>query len=393
MEAGIAVTTNPVTPPAVGAWYGSSVQAASLVTGQQLWNKTYEETIYSSASTVADHGKVALITMNGYWLGLNLADGSIAWKSEKLDYPWDSPGFGSYGVASAYGLFIRFAYSGVYAFNWADGKIAWKYEAPANPYETPYINPNGTTVYSFNAAGWIADGKLYAYNTEHTPTQPTTRGWRMHCINATTGKGVWNITGSMTPGAIADGYLTASNSYDGYTYAFGKGQSATTISAPQTAITQGQSIMLTGTIMDMSPGQPNTPCVSKESMTEWMEYLHMQKPIPANVIGVPVSIDVIDPNGNPVHIATVTSDMSGTFGYLWKPEIAGEYTITATFIGDDSYSSSWAEGHVGVVEAQETATPTQSTLTMPPYELYTIGSAVAVIIAVAIAIVLLRKRP
>jgi len=50
-------------------------------------------------------------------------------------------------------------------------------------------------------------------------------------IDAITGQGVWNITGSMSPGAIADGYLTASNSYDGYTYVFGKGQSATTISA------------------------------------------------------------------------------------------------------------------------------------------------------------------
>jgi hypothetical protein len=394
MEAGIAVATNPVTPPAVGAWYGSSVQAASLVTGAQIWNKTYEETIYSSSSTVADHGKVAIITMNGYWLGLNLNDGSVAWKSEKLDYPWDSPGFGSYGVASAYGLFFRFAYSGIYAFDWNTGKIAWKYEAPANPYETPYTNPNGTTVYSFNAVGWIADGKLFAYNTEHTPTQPITRGWRLHCINTTTGKGVWNITGSMSPGAIADGYLIASNSYDGYSYAFGKGQSATTISAPQTAITKGQSIMLTGTVMDMSPGQPNTPCVSAASMTEWMEYLHMQKAIPANVIGVPVSIDAIDPNGNAIHIATVTSDMSGTFGYLWQPEIAGKFTVTATFAGDESYGISWAETHVGVVEAtQQTATPTQSTLTMPPYELYTIGSAVAVIIAIAIAVVLLRKRP
>ncbi|MEM2099537.1 MAG: PQQ-binding-like beta-propeller repeat protein, partial [Candidatus Bathyarchaeia archaeon] len=207
MESGIAVTTNAITPAAVGAWYGTNVLAASLTTGTQLWNKTFEETIYSSAATVADHGKVAFITMNGYWLGLNLRDGSIAWKSEKLDYPWDSPGFGAYGVASAYGLFYRFAYSGVYAFDWSTGKRVWKYEAPANPYETPYINPEGETVYSFNAAGWIADGKLYVYNTEHTPTQPITRGWRLHCINATTGEGIWNITGSMSPGAIADGYL------------------------------------------------------------------------------------------------------------------------------------------------------------------------------------------
>jgi len=394
MEAGIAVTTSPVTPPAVGAWYGTSVQAASLITGQQLWNKTYEETMYSGASTVADHGKVAIITMNGYWLGLNLNDGSVAWKSETLDYPWDSPGFGSYGVASAYGLFYRFAYSGVYAFEWETGKRAWKYEAPAaNPYETPYINPNGTTVYSFNAAGWIADGKLYAYNTEHTPTQPVTRGWRMHCINATSGDGVWNITGSMTPGAMADGYLVASNSFDGHTYAFGKGKSATTLSAPQTALSLGQSIMLTGTVMDMSPAQPNTPCISKESMTEWMEYLHMQKPIPANVVGVPVSLDAVDPNGNTIHLATVTSDMSGTFGFLWAPEISGSYTVTATFMGDDSYGSSWAEAHVGVVEASATTQPTQSVQAAPPYELYTIGSAIAVIIAIAIAVVLLRRRP
>ena len=31
----------------------------------------------------------------------------------------------------------------------------------------------------------------------------------------------------------------------------------------------------------------------------------MQAQIPANVIGVPVSIDVIDPNGNAFHIADI----------------------------------------------------------------------------------------
>jgi hypothetical protein len=395
MEAGIAVTTNPITPAAAGAWYGTSIQAASLITGAQLWNKTYEETMYSSSATVADHGKVAIATMDGYWLGLNLNDGSVAWKSDKLDYPWDQPGFGAYAVASAYGMLYRFAYSGVYAHYWDTGKLAWKYEAPANPYETPYTNPNGTSVYSFNAGGLIADGKLYVYNTEHTPTQPITRGWGLHCINVTNGKGIWNITGCTVPGAIADGYLVASDTYDGYTYSFGKGQSATTISAPQTAITQGQSIMLTGTVMDMSPAQPNTPCVSKESMSAWMEYLHMQHQIPMNVVGVPVSIDAVDPNGNAIHIATVTSDMSGTFGYLWKPDIPGSFTVTATFLGDDSYGSSWAETHVGVVQAAAaTPSPTTSSLAAPPYEMYTIGSAVAIIIAIAIVgVLILRKKP
>ena len=40
----------------------------------------------------------------------------------------------------------------------------------------------------------------------------------------------------MTPGAIADGYLTASNSYDGYMYVFGKGKSATTVETSLTSI-------------------------------------------------------------------------------------------------------------------------------------------------------------
>jgi hypothetical protein len=128
-------------------------------------------------------------------------------------------------------------------------------------------------------------------------------------------------------------------------------------------------------------------------MTEWMEYLHMQKPIPTSVVGVPVSLDAVDPNGNTIHLATVTSDMSGTFGFLWVPEISGSYTVTATFMGDDSYGSSWAEAHVGVVEASATTQPTQSVQAAPPYELYTIGSAIAVIIAIAVAVVLLRRRP
>jgi hypothetical protein len=398
LEAGIAVTTNPVTPLSAGAWYGTNVIAASLKTGTQLWNKTYEETIYSSASTVADHGKVAIPTMNGYWLGLNLNDGSVAWKSDLLDYPWDSPGFGSYGVASAYGLFYRFAYSGIYAHEWATGKEVWKYEAPANPYETPYTNPNGTTVYSFNAAGLIADGKLYAYNTEHTPSQPITRGWGLHCINATSGAGIWNITGCTVPGAIADGYLVASDTYDGYTYSFGKGQTATTISAPQTSIDMNQAVTLTGTILDMSPAQPNTPCVSADSMSEWMEYIHMQHSIPANIVGVPISIDAVDPNGNFVHIGDTTSDgMSGTFAFIWDPEITGEYKITATFMGDDSYGSSFATTYANVVQASaSTPAPTTSAVNFDTINnnmmMGLAAATIAIIIAIAIAAVLVRRK-
>jgi hypothetical protein len=195
-------------------------------------------------------------------------------------------------------------------------------------------------------------------------------------------------------GAIADGYLAYINEYDGFMYVFGKGQSATTVSAPSTSITQGQSVVISGTVLDQSPAQPGTPCVSKESMGEWMAYKQMQHAVPANVKGVPVSIDAVDPNGNSVHIATVTSDMSGTFGYTWTPDVPGQYTVTATFAGDDSYGSSWAQTYASVVQAPAaTPTATATPITMPPFEIYFAGSTIAIIIAIVLVGYFFRKRP
>jgi hypothetical protein len=146
--------------------------------------------------------------------------------------------------------------------------------------------------------------------------------------------------------------------------------------------------------MDMSPAQPGTPCVSKDSMSAWMEHLHMQKTMPTNVTGVPVTIDIIDPNGNWYNIGTVTTDKSGTFKKLWQPEIPGEYTITATFAGSESYGSSWAETVVGVVDAEPSMPPQQTSISLPPTELYFAISTAAIIAAIAIvgAILVLKLR-
>ena len=118
-----------------------------MITGAQLWNITIDEPNYSGSCNVADNGKVAILSEGGYYVAFDQATGRQVWKGEQMLYPWDAPAFGAYDVASAYGLIIRSAYSGTYAFDWNDGKIAWKYEAPANPFETPYINENGSTVY------------------------------------------------------------------------------------------------------------------------------------------------------------------------------------------------------------------------------------------------------
>ena len=69
---------------------------------------------------------------------------------------------------------------------------------------------------------------------------------------------------------------------------------------------------------------PNgVPAVSDASMSSWMEYVYMQKPKPTNATGVPVTLSVIDSNGNYRHIGTTTSDASGMFGFTWTPDISG----------------------------------------------------------------------
>ncbi|MBE3142773.1 MAG: PQQ-like beta-propeller repeat protein [Planctomycetes bacterium] len=387
-EAGVAVSTYSIMHDATGVAIDVGIMAASLTTGQLLWNVSSGVGfgLFSGSTAVADHGKFTVRFNDGYWHCWNLQDGKKLWKSESEQWPWSA--FGAYNIASAYGYIFDLSYAGIYAIDWNTGKIAWRYDPGYPGYEAAFGN------YPFFTNPVIADGKLYVANGEHSPTEPLMRGWNLHCINATTGEGLWNVTGGGTVGAVADGYITFDSRYDGYMYVFGKGESATTVSAPQTAITQGQSLVLTGTVLDQSPGQTGTPCVSKDSMGPWMDYLHMQAPIPANVIGVPVSLDAVDPNGNAIHIATVTSDMSGTFGYTWQPEIAGQYTVTATFMGDDSYGSSWAQTYATVTQAPEsTPTPTAAT-SQTPTELYFACSTIAIIIAIAVAAVLiLRKKP
>ncbi len=381
-----------------GAYVGETLTGYDLMTGQVLWTKNISEPMYSSICDLVDHGKLATLSAHGYYVAFDLRTGAQVWKGEQMDYPWGSASFGAYSAISAYGMIIRESMDGIYAFDWDTGKKVWKYEAPSNPFESPYTGENGTSVYafySFGVGGQVADGKFYTWTYEHTESWPVTRGWSLHCINVTDGKGLWNITGCMTPGAIADGYMTAGNTYDGYMYVFGKGKSTTSLEAPSVAINQGQSVVLSGQVLDQSSAQPNTPCVSAASMGEWMSYLHMQMPIPDNVIGVPVSLDTIDPNGNYIHIADVTTDMSGTYSVMWEPEIPGKYIVTATFMGDDSYGSSYAEAAVGVVEAIESAEPTAtSSITMPPFETYFIGTAAVIVIAIAVAtFLLLRRRP
>ncbi len=374
--------------------YGTRIVGISLITGQVLYNFTTTDTSFQPGANSYVDGKLLMPMDMGILNCYDVLTGKLLWTSHDFDYPWGA--FGAYNAEGAYGLYYWQTYDGVVAFNVSTGQRQWKFQAPAPAFETPYTMSNGSSQYAFFGAAQIADGKIYTYNTEHTASQPITRGWKLYCIDAYTGEGLWNITGPMQPGAISDGYLTAGNAYDGYMYVFGKGQSATTVSAPQTQITTETNVIISGTVLDQSPGQPGTPCVSKESMTGMMEYIHMQHQMPADVIGVPVSIDAVDPNGNSVHLGDAVSDASGTFSYVWTPTVEGNYKITATFMGDDSYGSSWAETHATVVNAPATSpSPSQVNFDSVNSNITTtiIAGVVAIIITVLlVGLLILRKK-
>jgi len=171
------------------------------------------------------------------------------------------------------------------------------------------------------------------------------------------------------------------------------------VTAPDIVISKGNGITIKGTVVDMSPAQPGTPCVSKDSMATQMEYLHLQLPIDGlahdvTMTGVPVSLTAIDSNNNVVDIGVVTtSAYYGTFEKAWTPPTEGTYRIIASFAGDDSYGSSAAATAVTVGPAAETTQPPENPV-IPDYTWTIIGTGIAVIIAVAIVglLLLIRKR-
>ena len=374
---------------------GGRLTGYSLLTGRMLYNNTLTETPFNAGTAVADQGKYFCVMENGFIEAFDLTNGNLIWKSPKTDYPWGE--FWGYSQASAYGLFLAFGYDGVYAFDWNTGEIVWHFQAQAPAFETPYTMINGTSEYSFTGSPLIADGKLYIDNNEHTPSAPYTRGWSAWCINMTNGAMIYKLDEPMVAGAMADGYTTYNDGYAGYMYVVGKGPSQTTVQAPQVAIIDGQKAVITGTVTDLTPAQKGTPAISDASMGAWMSYMYLQSPMPADVTGVPVSIDAIDPNGNAQHIGTVISDASGAFGCTWTPTLAGDYKITATFAGSNAYGLSWAQTYATVSNAPATSpTPTQTTqqgiATQSDIMTYISVAAVAIIIAIAIATVLLLRK-
>lgn len=328
---------------------------------------------------------------NVYW---DAKTGAKSYDTEPMTQPWGCVTVNDFFVNGK--LYID-DYDGVHCYDANTGKELWYFSSGNAGMQTPY----GTWLSKLGGFKMVGDLLYYQTGIWHN-TEVYARGDRTYCLNATTGQQLWNFSGYSDLRGVANGYAQVFNQYDQCLYTFSKGPSATTVSAPQTAVPIGSTVLIQGTVIDQSPGKANGyAAISDEWMTPWMEYIYQQQPKPANAMGVPVSIDAYDPNGNLVHLGDTTSDASGVYSLAVAPSAlsagAGQYRIIATFKGSNGYYMSSAETSLVMDAAAApaaTATPVSfdainnSTLT------YTLGAAIAIIIAIAIVgLLLLRKRP
>ena len=345
------------------------------------------------------------------WSGYDLDNGEKLWGpiGDTRDFNY-YPTVGSGGVSQvgyvAYGNMYTGGYGGeIFCYDSRTGALEWKYNNTSSGLESPYgLFP------TFISA--IADGKVYLYNNEHSPNSPIYKGARARCVNASTGEEIWTLLSWAGVGGfadegwpVADGMISYLNAYDMQVYTLGKGPSAITVDAPAVAITLGSSLVIRGTVTDISAGTaqneqiarfPNgVPAVSDESMGVWMEYVYMQQDRPIDVTGVEVTLSVLDANNNYRTIGTTTSNSDGFFTFNWKPDIEGPYTVYASFAGSDSYWPSHAVTSFAVDPAPEsTPEPTQAPVSMADQYLLpaTGGIIAAVAIVGALIVLLLRKK-
>ena len=418
----------------------SAISVKDATRGQILWTTTIPAPSGNQTRSLSGFDKTArafvyfdkeTISYTAY----SMDNGQKLWGPTTSENPWNfySGAGGALTTSSlAGGKLYSTGYSGiVYCYDLKTGSLLWNYSAPSG-LDTPY------TGYPLGISG-IADGKIYLATNEHSCNAPYWKGALVRCVNTTNGAELWTAYGHTTStfgtagAAIADGYFVYLNCYDMQIYCFGKGPSEITVDAPSIALTQGQSLIIRGTVTDKAAGAKqlvengefNTvPAVSDASEGAWMNYLYMQKPMPTDVTGVKVHLTAFDPNNNIEDLGYVTTDKSGLYSLLWKPPVPGKYTITATFEGSESYWPSSSSTAIGVTEAaaaspivNPTAAPTQiviptSTPTQPtqstspspspavqpptsgvPATTYiAIGAAVIIIVAVAAALALRRRK-
>jgi hypothetical protein len=392
--------------------------------GKLLFNKTWsppsdwiEGNVTIAWQATSDHSKDGVIifgekeTRQNY--AFSVETGKYLWATEPRDYldfyTIGLAGTSARSVNQIYdGKFYTAGYAGIlYCYDCQSGDLLWSYTA----YNDAAL---GSTFSQWPLYPmFIANGMIYVIHTEHSGyEQSLPADAPMICLNATSGDVIWRadglIRGTHWGGypIIGDSIIAALNTYDLQIYAIGKGPSSVTVDAPMTGVSVGSSLVIRGTVTDVSPGTEQTevklrfpngvPAISDANMTEWMQYVYQQTSKPANVQGVEVVISVIDANDNYRVIGTAVSDSSGAYSLAWKPDIAGKYTIIATFTGTDSYYGSSAETAFVADDVEVTPAPTATPTSVA--ETYFIPAIAGLFVLVIIVLVLvvvsmMKKRP
>jgi hypothetical protein len=347
--------------------------------GDKLWETEFERPYganrggYSSGGIgleeVCPEHEVIIFNdkTNLLWFGYDMMTGEKLWEAE-MQTPWSYYAHRRKTSTIYNDMLITWGMfgEGLQALDLRTGELRWEYVAQDLTLESPYGRLTTQEV-------MIADGKAYLDPWEHSSDSPMMRGRNLRCIDLNNGELIWDMLfwndgdGFSDNGGVhlADGILVAHNNYDGQLYAFGKGPSATTVTASPEYSALGSMIVVKGTVTDQTPtGRRNingqfeftlegTPAISDEDMRDWMEYLFMKQGYPEDAKGVEVICTVFDPNSNVYEIGRATSDVTGTYGFAFKPPVPGWYEITAEFAGSESYGPSSAKTFIYVDEAAE----------------------------------------
>lgn len=362
------------------------------------------QTINWAAASLTDNVAVLNSKETRKYYAFDLTNGQFLWGPSESDSYMNM--FDRISTIN-YGKLISSGAGGdIYCRNARTGQILWNYTAV--DLDTEFTIGNDWWMQQLI----VTDGKVYLGHVEHSPNQPLPRGAPFVCIDIETGNIVWIMQRGFRQtcwggkAVIGDSILAFQDTYEGRIYAVGKGPSQTGVTASPKVSTNGDSVLIEGSVTDISPGTEDysisarfpegVPAISDEGQSAWMKYVYMQFSKPTNATGVTVSLDTIDPNGNYVHIGSAVSDATGKFSYQWTPEIPGKYTVYATFTGSNSYYGSLSETAIAVQVAA--ATPTAAPTAAPSAaDLYFIpavaGLFIAVIVCIAMVALVLRKHP
>ena len=397
------------TPDPYELW-AINLNASRGTIGQVMWDTKYPAPAGNLTVTigVADSDtNVATIYYKEamQWTGIDMLTGKVIWGPTATETPAWNFYTGTTGLTNpigmGYGHMYVAGYGGVLrAYDLKTGHIDFTFgNNPNDPMNSTYTAETAYGDYP-TQVGAIAGGKVYLTEEEHSLNAPAYHGAKTRCVNATTGQLLWDIYGmcSWQEQAVADGYYTWFNFNDQQVYVMGAGPSATTVTASSVG-TQGTSALITGTVTDqtVNPTLNGTPAISDADQGIWMEYMIQHSVAqPTNVTGVPVSINGIDPNGNTVHIADVTSDQNGVFSYLYTSNVPGAYHITATFAGSQAYGPSSAGTALAIGEAAPTPTPTPTPAQSVADQYFVPAIAglfvLIIIVAIVLALLMIRKK-